>query len=436
MSTGASGIVKNQDRLLSKDYVLLMFSSSVHALMNQFFLAAAPLYMVLIGGSTLHAGMLATVYSLTALAARPISGMASDRIGRVKLLIGGAALCAVTCALFGFASVLPLLLLVRGVTGVGFGVHSTCAGAAVADVLPKTRLAEGIGYFGLYATLAQAIGPGIALAIIAKDRIVDFRALFLLTAGLCTASALTNGCITYERKRKALEKADAANDAGAVASDAVTEVGSVRTRVAVEAGAEGALPKTFMGFEYSVFAPVAVLILLQTGIAGIMVFMAPFARWKGFGNPGLFYTVSAVGTLLSRLVFGKVADRRGSDVIIIPGLAVLAACMAMLPTVGSMGALVAFALPIGLSQGAVSPTINSMMFRRSSPARRGTASGAYFSAIDLGYAIGAPLLGALVDARDYKVMYWVAAAFLALALLVYILISTDRRYAKLNKINQ
>lgn len=196
----------------------------------------------------------------------------------------------------------------------------------------------------------------------------------------------------------------------------------------IEAQPKEKLPKTLLGFEYAVFAPTAVLILLQTGLAGIMVFLAPFSRWKDFGNPALYYIVSAIGTLISRFLFGRVADRRGSDVIVIPGMAVLVACLAVLPTVKSLNSLIALALPIGIAQGAVMPTLNSMLFKRCSPARRGTASGAYFAAIDLGFAIGAPLLGALADARDYSFMYWAAAVFVVLSLALYILISTDKMY--------
>jgi MFS family permease len=45
-------------------------------------------------------------------------------------------------------------------------------------------------------------------------------------------------------------------------------------------------------------------------------------------------------------------------------------------------------MPMGLFNGAVFPTINSLIFKRCSPQRRGTASAAYFAAIDLGFTIG------------------------------------------------
>ena len=406
---------ENDDRLLSKDYVLVMLGATGQLLMNHFFLAAMPLYINKLGGTTLQAGMIMTVYALVALVMRPVSGILSDKFGRVKLMVAGTLICAVTCVLLGMVSFFPLLMVIRALNGAGFGLLSTCAGAAVADIVPKHRLTEGIGIYGMYNTIAQAVGPGIALALIAGDAISDYRRMFYITAVLCAVSAFANGGVSYERRRKK-QAGSYSDEASAINEQSMDVTGSEP------------LPKAIFGFEYAVFAPVAVMMVLYFGIAGLMSFMSPFARWKGIDNPGLYYAVSAAGIFFSRVVFGKIADKRGMDIVIIPGMAVLAVCLALLPSINSLAALAALALPIGISQGAVVPTFNSMLFRRCSPARRGTASGAYFVAIDLGFAIGAPLLGALADAKDYGYIFFAAALFVALALILYLLIASEKRY--------
>jgi predicted MFS family arabinose efflux permease len=86
------------------------------------------------------------------------------------------------------------------------------------------------------------------------------------------------------------------------------------------------------------------------------------------------------------------------------------------------------AFPIGLSVGAILPTFNSMIFKRCSPERRGTASGAYFAAIDIGFALGAPLLGALADALDHGYIYRAGAVSVTLALILYLSVCSDKRY--------
>ena len=410
--------VEKQDRLLSKDYVLLMFSSFASAMMNHFFLSAMPLYVAFLGGSTFQAGLFVTFYAMAALIVRPTSGMLSDKYGRVKLLIFSAALCSAHCIFYGLTASIPLLLMLRLVGGAGFGVHSTCANAAAADVVPKSRLAEGIGYFTLYGTVAQAIGPGIAIAIVAGDTLGDYKALFYFSAALCAAGTITNSLITYERKRRKHE-----TRIGGAASET-----KEMPHEPMPSAPGAPLPKTFLGFEYAVFAPMAVIILINIGIAGILAFLATFSRWKGFGNPALFFAISAAGILISRLFFGKLVDKRGSDIVIIPGIIILAAGLSVLPVVGSRAVLFVLAFPLGLAQGALLPTLNAMIFRRCSAARRGTAAGAYFTALDIGYAISAPLLGALADALDFRFIYWASSLYVAIALVAYLLICSDKRY--------
>ena len=411
-----------RERLFTKDYILIMFSSIVFAMMNVFFLTVVPLYIVRIGGLTVHSGLLLMVFSAAALVFRPVAGILTDRFGRVKLLIIGALGSAVTCVLFGVVGTIPLLMLVRGFNGMSFSISSTCSGAAIADVIPKSRLGEGLGYFSLYTTISQAVGPAIVLFMIAGDTLGEYRTLFFSVAGFCVLSAITNCFITYERKAKK----NAGGDKAAPVARRRKEKPEYAAPVLQNAGEP--LPKTLLGFEYVVFAPIVAMVLTQIGVSGLTTFVAPYARWKGFGDPKLYYTVCALGIFFSRMVFGKVVDRRGPDVVIVPSMIALIIVLILIPTANSLTMLIVLGFPLGLSQGAIFPSLNSIMFKRCSAARRGTASGAYFTAVDLGYAIGAPLLGALADARDYRYIYWASAVFVLLSLSFYLLVTSEKRF--------
>ena len=418
-----------KERLFSKDYILIMYATMSTSFMNILFSSSTALHISALGGLQVQAGLLVTVNTMSALIIRPVSGVLSDKIGRVKLLIAGAIMCSVGCILYGLAGAIMMLLIIRVIVGLGFGMHSTCAGAVAADVLPKSRLAEGIGIYGMGTTLAQALAPLIAVSIIGDGALPNFRTLFFFMAVLCIVCAVADCCITYERKAK--KEKSHAETAGGDLSDPAG--GS-----AVPAGpAETPEPpqKTILGFEYVVFAPMAVMALMFMGSAALNTFVVPFGRGIGIANPGYFYMVSASGMFISRLVFGKVADRFGNDVVIIPGFIVLITGLALLPSAGSLPVFLTLALPIGLAQGAVSPTFNSLLFKRSSPSRRGSASGAAWSATDVGYAIGTPLLGLLADARDYRYVFWAGSISIAAALALYVIIASDRVYNKKRNIN-
>lgn len=392
---------RKTEKLWKKDYIIIMLASLGTAFCNNFFFTALPLYAVKISGSNLYSGLMLTVYSFAALAARPFSGIISDKFGRVKLLIVGALICTVACALYGVTTSILIILAIRVLNGLGFGMHSTCAGAVAADVIPKSRMAEGIGYFGLYATFSTAVAPFVALSIVGSGELRDFKLLFFISSGLCLTSMIFDCFISYERKAKK-EMSEATEQEVAVTESDVP------------------LPKTLLGFEYSVFLPAAVLILLFFAQSSTNTFLALFAQERALGNIGLFFTFNAVGLFLSRILFGRLTDRHGPNLVVIPGIIGIAVFYLLIPFVRTPGFLFALGLPLGLVSGSVFPSMNSLIFKRCSPQRRGTASAAYFASIDIGFAIGGSVFGAVADRFGFTMIYWSAAVLTVVALVLYL----------------
>ena len=405
-----------KEKLFSKDYLLIIGAATSTSFMNYIFGASVALHVMAIGGLQIHTGILITVYSIASLAMRPVAGILSDKIGRVKLLIASAFVCALCCFLYGNAGVILALIVIRGFNGLGFGMHSTCAGAVAADVLPKSRMTEGLGLYGVGSTLAQALAPMIALAIIGDAALGNFRQLFYFSAVLCALGGVADCCITYERKRKKAAQAGAACETYKGPTDDTTP--------------KEPLPKAIFGFEYVVFAPMVVIVFLFMSMSSLVLFLTPFARDLGIENPGVYYLVSSCGIMLSRVFFGRLADKYGNDIVVIPGLIVFLLLLVAVFFAKTLPALLVIAFPIGLAQGALTPTFNSLVFNRCSAARRGTASGAAFASIDIGFAIGAPLYGAVADAWGYASIYLAAAASLGLAVIFYIFVASDRAYNK------
>lgn len=391
----------NRERLWCKDYILIMIASAGMSFCNYFFFSTLPIYAQMLSGTAAYAGLMTSVYTFAALAIRPFSGIISDKFGRTKLLILGAFLCSVACIMYNFASVLMLLIFVRILHGIGFGMHSTSGGAVAADVIPKSRMAEGIGYFGLYGTVAVALAPGIALSIIGNGEMQEFRALFILAAFVSFVSMIFDCFITYERK-----------NSNSLHSKLISKNKNDSDK--------GNLPKTFLGFEYAVFLPAAVLILLYISFSSVVSFLALFAYERHLGNVGLFFTINAVGLSLSRVLVGKVADKRGEDIVVIPGIVVIALCFLLIPLVNSLVYLLLIAFPLGMAQGAVVPVINTLILKRCSSKRRGTASAAYFSSIDIGYGIGSIIFGIIAAGLNYYFVYFGSMIFTVIALVVYL----------------
>jgi MFS family permease len=416
-NTGVIGLKEKTERLWSRDFLIIMAACSGISFCNYFMTSTLPVYAENLTGSNVYSGLLLTVFTISALATRPLTGFLAERFGRVKLLICGAIVCAIAGVLYHFASVIILLLIIRGLQGIGFGIHTTSGGTVAVDVIPKSRLSEGLGIFGLYGTIAQAIAPGIALAIIGEGNMDDFRPLFILVAAVALLSMVLDSLIRYEKKKTAIPAAADAEKPIMIPPDQ--------------------LPKTFLGFEYGVFLPSAVLILVFMAFSGVTSFLVLYAKHRGLGYMGPFFIINAAGLLLSRVFLGKVTDRQGPDPVVIPFIAILTCCLALIPFGKSAAFLFILAFPLGLAQGAVCPALNTMMFQRSSEKRKGMAAAAYFSSIDIGFGIGSLFFGFIAEWMGYRFVYWGAALFSTAALVIYLMtLAGKKKKAVLEQLNK
>jgi MFS family permease len=124
-------------------------------------------------GSIMFNSMLITAACV--IASSFVSGWLSDRIGRRKVfVIGAATIYAIGIAILIFADTLALYYVSIAVSAVGFGVYFAVDQALVVDVLPdrETDAAKNLGVLNIANTVPQALAPAVApifLAIGAGD---------------------------------------------------------------------------------------------------------------------------------------------------------------------------------------------------------------------------------------------------------------------------
>ena len=107
----------------------------------------------------LHVGALTSAYALTQLGLAPLWGWWSDRYGRKPLIVIGLGGFALTQAIFGLGTSLPLLYSARLVAGVFSAALLTAASAYVADTLPSTVRGRGMAWMGTALSLGFFVGP-------------------------------------------------------------------------------------------------------------------------------------------------------------------------------------------------------------------------------------------------------------------------------------
>ena len=113
--------------------------------------------------------------------------MMCDRFDRKRLLIISTCLMALTQLMY---SVIPhpgAVLFFRGLQGLAFAVNATSSTLMVDDLVPRKRVGEALGYFGLMFVFATLIGPNVGIRISTK---VSYRAVLLISVGMLAVSAI------------------------------------------------------------------------------------------------------------------------------------------------------------------------------------------------------------------------------------------------------
>jgi MFS family permease len=123
-------------------------------------IALVPLFVVdVLGRSAGVAGLALAAFAVGNISVVIPSGYLSDRVGRRKLLIAGLAVAALSTALVGFTTSLPVFLAAAYVTGAATGVFVSPQQAAVADVVGnKSRGGTAVATFQMMADFGSIIG--------------------------------------------------------------------------------------------------------------------------------------------------------------------------------------------------------------------------------------------------------------------------------------
>lgn len=409
----------------------------------QMLMPTMPVYVEFLGGRETIMGVVTGLFTLSAVGVRPVVGWALDTLGRKAVFLLGLAVFVVSALSYAWAPSIAVLLAIRVLHGLGWGCSTTAAGTIAADVIPRERLGEGMGFFGLAATIAMAVAPALGLFIIHQS---GFTALFATSASLALAALALAAAIRYGRYRllpaspgtnpttgpaegsaggraegsaggsaegSAGEPADGSGG-GPAAPPAPTPAGGGTRAAGLAARAAFLEPRAVR--------PGVVMLLCNTTYGAIVTFLALYALQRGIANIGPFFTVYAGTLALTRPLAGALIDRRGYDAAVVPGLLAVAATMFVLSRAVTLPTFLAAAVCAGIGFGAVGPAMQALAVRGLPPYRRGAANSTYYIGFDLGIGLGAILWGSVSQAVGYAAMYLTATIPAGLALLVYVII--------------
>jgi len=393
--------VPEQHRILKRDFVLIciamLFSRMIMFMQSSVF----PLYVIdVLNHPKSVAGLMNSAAAVASIIMRPFIGHMVDK-GRTKVLFAIGAI-VYTLSIFGSGlyTTIPLLILFRFTYGMGQSVQSTSGGAVATQLIPESRMREGLGYFGLTASISQAFGPTIALMLIA---VIGYRNQFMTSTILMLCSFIM-GMTVRMPKPKEPSPAEA-GDGG----DAEDEGGAERER-----WWHRIIEKTAINLSWMMF-------MTDIALVAISTFLLIRASELNIGSIGLFFTIQAVSVTCIRLFGAKLTRGKRERPALILTFAGLAAALIATFFAVKLWHFILIAAFYGLFTGNYYVTLQTMMIMNAPPHRRGLANSTYFMSFDIGAAIGAPLWGLLADVIGTRSIFPLAAVFPLFAMVVFIL---------------
>lgn len=383
---------RKHDKLWTLPFLQTMLVGFTLTLCNQTHITTLPLYVQEIGGNKAVAGLVMGVFTIAALLFRPLAGKLCDTVGRKVTLVAGICVFAAMSLTYPFTQVVWLILLFRFLHGLGFSAQSTATGTVISDVLPASRLVEGIGYYGVAITLSTAIGPAVGMYLIVH---ASYEKLYLLVFLVSLVALVLASLLNYEKSQQG----------------SGTEPGWL--------GAPGGedLAKSFS--EKDFFRSAAVMFFCAMALASVTIFLPTYAFSLGIEDAGLFFTVYALVLTVTRPVVGKLTNRFGVPPVILPGMFCLLGSFTAMVWAKSLRAFLIVAVFLGLGYGCVQPILNAVTIHFSFRHNRGLANAIFFASLDAGYGTGSILWGIIAEFIGFWAIYTAAATCIIIALVLY-----------------
>jgi MFS family permease len=387
-----------QDALFTpRFFTLFAFTFTVFVSMFQL-LPIAPYRILAIGGSTAVAGLFLGFLTYASALSAPFSGSIVDRIGQRRVLVATSLIIAAFSAMYAVTTSYRLMLALVVLHGFFWSGLLTASGAYMAAILPPSRRAEGLGYWGFASIIAIGIAPSLGF-------VVYHFGWFTM----CVEMVALNLIMTFIAWRLPdIHPAVPTNDAP---FDLVAHVSSFHEHV-----------------EWRVVLLAITMSLVSFGYGALTSFSALFADWLGVAPRGLFLIAMAVTMLGGRLLIGRAIDRIGHRRVLLPSLATCAIGMAVTAAATGPVLLAVGGGLFGLGFGLMWPAFGALALGIAGPAKSGAAYGAMIAAFDTGIGTGSSALGAMVAKFGYRPAFGFAAALAALAAPYFLLV--EKRLTK------
>ena len=368
---------KEPDTIWNKMFISIFLINVALNMGQQMSNSLLSLYAKSTGAPADQIGQLMSMFAVTALIFRFLSGPAMNSYNRKTLVI--MAMCFMATAYIGFSfapvisgavgvEVIFVLKFFRLLQGVGNAFGNSCCLTIVSDALPRDKFTTGMSYYACALVISQAIGPAVGISL--RD-LFGYQTTYLLFFAIMLLTILAASLIKIAPNERIPFRLNMNN------------------MIAREA-----------------LVPAGVTFLVAMGFTSISSFLLVYAEERGIGGASLFFTVYAVTMLGTKPIVGKLTDRFGFVKVAIPSVFMTILSLVLIAYASNLPMLLLAAFVNAFGYGAVQPMLQSLCMKSVKPERRGTASGTNYISSDLATIIGPTVCGGVAAAFGYQPVMW------------------------------
>jgi predicted MFS family arabinose efflux permease len=347
-------------------------------------LPVAPYRILALGGSAAVAGLFLGFLTYSSALTAPVTGALVDRLGARQILIIASLAITLFSLIYAMLPSYPLMLGLVVVHGLFWSGLLSASSTYAASLVPASRRAEGLGYWGLSTVLAVSVAPTIGLWVYSHG---GWTAMCVEAAGLNLLMAAIAWRLPPERTA-----------AGPRAVD-------VRRLL-----------------EWRVLAVSGALFLYSFGYGGLTSFIALYTDANDVTPRALYFTVFSLTIVFTRPFVGRFADRAGYRRVFLPSVGLVVLAFAVLASGGSRSMLIASAVLFGTGFGSAYPAFLGHVLKFVEENRRGAAFGGIIGMFDTGIGTGSIAMGWIVEHLGYRAAWGTAAALAACAIPYFVLV--------------
>lgn len=381
------------DKIWNKKFILLFITN---LLMMATFYASVPILPIYcqengITGSKI--GIVLTSMSVATVLFRPFAGYILDNFNRYHVYMLFLALFCLPFLGFVAFPIFGVLVLIRLYMGVVYSVCGSATTTLAGDVLPPSKVGQGVNRFALTISLGMAAGPFIGIQV---QNHMSSKASFLVLFALTVIALI---CVSFCRiKYPKVER---------------------KKFVLADAFYKPALPFMFN------------MMFIMVPFGAVIAYSSIFAQEKGLSAvTPYFYIFLVAGMLISKFSTQKMIDGGKHKILVVISLIVLLLTMGSYFFMETAVHLLLAGFLLGLGYGVLQPLFQSFVTGTTPGPKRGTANATYLLSYDIGIGIGSFVMGLFQEGIGLGTGFALTAVAYIIGGIIYA-VYVDRYYAKL-----